>query len=313
MNSASSVIPEGLLPVIFSVKDSCLSAGEFDLFRQSNPLGFILFARNCENPAQLRTLTDALRDAVGRDCPILVDQEGGRVQRLKPPFWRRYPPMRYFGEMMDTDPEGALEALRFTILQMGEELRAAGITTNCAPVLDVLNAQTHEAIGDRAFSDNPQSVGRLGLSVCRNLLAMGITPVIKHLPGHGRADLDSHKNLPRVSAPLAALEETDFQPFSMIARSDIGKQVWGMAAHIVYEDIDPVHASSVSRVIIKDIIRDRLGFEGILLSDDLDMEALAHYGDVPARARAVLAAGCDVALYCGGDLAVMRQIAPALI
>lgn len=300
------------LPVIFSVEGSVLSAAERDFFRDSQPFGFILFARNCESPDQLRRLTDDLKESVGRDCPVLVDQEGGRVQRLKPPFWRAYPPMRYFGELAERNPERALADLRFTIMQMAEDLRAAGINTDCAPVLDVLAEDTHEVIGDRAFSCDPQIVGRLGLSVCRNFLAAGITPVIKHLPGHGRATADSHKALPRVSAPLSVLDDTDFEPFRIVAQSDIGEAVWGMAAHVVYEAIDPEHPSSVSPKVIGEIIRKHIGFKGLLLSDDLDMQALDRYGGPADRARAVLEAGCDIALYCAGDLAVMQEIAGVL-
>lgn len=298
--------------MIFSVEGSVLSAAERDFFRDSNPFGFILFARNFEAPDQARALTDALREAVGRDCPVLVDQEGGRVQRLKPPFWRAYPPMRRFGEAAESDPEKALADLRFTILQMAEELLAAGINANCAPVLDVLAEDTHEVIGDRAFSQSPQIAGRLGVSVCRTLLAAGITPIIKHLPGHGRANLDSHKALPRVCAPLSVMDETDFEAFRIVCQSDIGSSIWGMAAHVVYEGIDPDHPSSVSPKVIDEIIRGRIGFRGLLLSDDLDMQALDRYGGPAARARAVLDAGCDVALYCAGDLAVMQDIAGVL-
>lgn len=295
-------------PVIFSVEGRVLSTSERDFFRDARPFGFILFARNCETPEQVRRLTDDLKEAVGRDCPILIDQEGGRVQRLKPPFWRAYPPMRHFGEMAESDPEKALADLRFTILQMAEELLAAGVNADCAPVLDVLAADTHDVIGDRAFSCDPQIVGRLGVSVCRNFLAAGITPIIKHLPGHGRATLDSHKALPRVATPLSVLDAVDFEPFRIVAQSDIGGAVWGMAAHVVYEAIDPEHPSSVSSKVIGEIIRGRIGFGGLLLSDDLDMQALDRYGGPAARARAVLEAGCDVALYCAGDLAVMQEI-----
>jgi beta-N-acetylhexosaminidase len=179
-------------------------------------------------------------------------------------------------------------------------------------VLDVLTSITHDVIGDRAFSENPEIVARLGLSVCRTLLAAGVTPVIKHLPGHGRGSVDSHKDLPRVSEPHAELDQTDFAPFRSLAKSEIGPALWGMVAHIVYEAIDPDQPSSVSEVIIRDIIRKQIGFDGLLLSDDLDMEALGACGDAAERAKFCLAAGCDVALYCGGDLAVMQKIAKSV-
>lgn len=294
--------------VILSVAGCALSDEERSLFRDANPLGFILFARNCESVEQLKVLTGDLREAVGRDCPILIDQEGGRVQRLKPPVWRKYPPMKHFGDMAATDMDGALEELRFTILQMAEELVEVGVNVNCAPVLDVLTEVTHDAIGDRTFSDDPEIVGRLGVSVCRYLLAAGVTPVIKHLPGHGRGKVDSHKDLPCVSESLNRLDETDFKPIRTVSESDVVDQVWGMMAHVVYDQIDADYPASVSANIIEDVIRGQLGFDGFLVSDDLDMEALAAYGDVPARALASIEAGCDAALYCAGDFAVMEQI-----
>ena len=293
---------------ILSVAGCALLDEERSLFRDANPLGFILFARNCEDVEQLQALTGDLREAVGRHCPILIDQEGGRVQRLKPPVWRQYPPMKHFGDIAATDMDGALEALRFTILQMAEELSECGFNVNCAPVLDVLSEVTHEAIGDRAFSDDPEIVGRLGVSVCRYLLAAGVTPVVKHLPGHGRGKVDSHKDLPRISEKMNLLNETDFDPIRFVSKSDVADQVWGMMAHVVYEDIDPDHPASVSQKIIEEVIRGQIGFDGFLVSDDLDMDALAAYGDVPARALASVEAGCDAALYCAGDFAVMEQI-----
>ena len=307
---------ENASPVILSLEGSVLSDNERSFFSESRPLGFILFnkpgTRNIESPDQLRKLTDQLRECVGRTCPILIDQEGGRVQRLKPPLWRQYPPMRHFGELAETNQEAALEEMRFTILQLAEELIDGGINVTCAPVLDVLTSITHDVIGDRAFSEDPEIVARLGLSVCRTLLAAGITPVIKHLPGHGRGSVDSHKDLPRVSEPLAVLDQTDFAPFRSIAKSEIGSAVWGMAAHIVYESIDPDHPSSVSPKIIQEIIRKQIGFDGLLLSDDLDMEALGAYGDAADRAKLSLEAGCDIALYCGGNLEIMQKIAKSV-
>ena len=295
--------------VIFSLKGCAVSDEERSFFKDSNPFGFILFARNCQDPAQLQALTHDLRETLGRNCPILIDQEGGRVQRLKPPVWRQYPPMKSFGDKARGDMDGALEELRFTILQMAEELIEGGINVNCAPVLDVLSEATHDAIGDRAFSDDPEIVGRLGLSVCRHFLATGMVPVIKHMPGHGRGKVDSHKDLPCVSNSILELQKADFDPFRIVSESDVGASVWGMAAHIVYDQIDPNHPASVSSKIIEDIIRGEVGFDGFLVSDDLDMEALAGYGDVAARALASLEAGCDAALYCSGELSEMEKIA----
>ncbi|HBR69477.1 MAG TPA: beta-N-acetylhexosaminidase [Rhodospirillaceae bacterium] len=299
--------------VIFSLAGPALNEKERDFFRASSPLGFILFARNCVNPQQVRKLTDDLRDCVGWHCPILIDQEGGRVQRLKPPYWRQHEPMRVFGERAENgDFEGAVESLGFSTLQIAEELVAAGVDVNCAPVLDVLAPQTDEVIGDRAFSADPQLVAQLGLSVCRHYLAAGITPVIKHIPGHGRAAADSHKELPVVDAPLSAMMHTDFEPFRVVAGSEVGRAVWGMTAHVVYTAVDPDHPITVSKPGIEGIIRRSIGFDGFLLSDDLDMEALAGYGRVPERCGAVLESGCDAALYCAGKLEIMEKIAESV-
>jgi len=299
--------------VIFSLSGSVLTEKESDFFNKAQPFGFILFVRNCKNPAQVKKLTDDLRAAVGRDCPILIDQEGGRVQRLKPPHWRQYEPMQSYGEQAKAgDISATLETLRFVTLQMAEELSEAGINVNCAPVLDVSMPETDEVIGDRAFSDDPKIVARLGLSMCRHYLAAGITPIIKHIPGHGRAASDSHKALPKVDVPLSTLMQTDFAPFREIAASDVAHGVWAMTAHVVYSEIDPDHPVSVSKAAIDNIIRGSIGFDGLLLSDDLDMEALKAYGDVPERCLATLEAGCDVALYCAGKLEIMEKIAESV-
>lgn len=303
------MLPNNTKAVIYSCEGCALSDEERGFFADAAPLGFILFGRNCETPEQVRALTDSMRDAVGWDCPVLIDQEGGRVQRLKPPIWRGYPSMRSFGARASVDLDGALADLRFTILQLSQELREVGVSVNCAPVLDVLTAATHDAIGDRAFSEDPQIVSRLGLSVCRYFIDAGITPIIKHIPGHGRATMDSHKDLPHVDVPRSDLIASDFQPFKDIASSDVGQHVWAMVAHIVYDQIDPDLPSSASPSVIKDVIRGDIGFDGLLVSDDLDMDALAGLGDVAGRSLAVLDAGCDVALYCSGKLEDMQNIA----
>ncbi|MCC7304877.1 MAG: beta-N-acetylhexosaminidase [Alphaproteobacteria bacterium] len=300
------------LAAIFSLSGPVLTDREKSFFKDSNPFGFILFGRNCKDPAQIKKLNAELKELMGRDCPILIDQEGGRVQRLKPPLWRAYPPMRQFGEMAESDMDHALDALRFTILQIAEELKDAGFNVNCAPVLDVLTPETHEAIGDRAFSSDPAIVSRLGLSVCRNLLAAGITPVIKHIPGHGRAKLDSHHALPVLDVRREDLEKSDFRPFKEIAASDVAPAVWGMAAHIVFKGIDNDRPATISAPVIQDIIRSHMGFEGLLLTDDLDMKALDAFGDPARRAELALEAGCDVALYCSGNLKDMEKIAESV-
>ncbi len=297
--------------IILSVEGLALNEAEAALFRAVNPYGFILFGRNCQNPQQVRMLTDDLRKIVGRDCPILIDQEGGRVQRLKPPVWRGFPAAQTFGKQALDNLDESLETIRFVTLQMAQELKECGVNVNCAPVLDVLRNETHDVIGDRAYSDDPDLVARLGLSVCRHYIAAGITPIIKHIPGHGRALSDSHKSLPVVSASREDLQG-DFSPFKAIAQSNCGGQVWAMASHVIYSAIDGLCPASVSSVVINDIIRGEIGFDGVLISDDLDMDALAGYGNVAQRASATLAAGADLALYCSGKMPDMQKIAESV-
>jgi beta-N-acetylhexosaminidase len=232
---------------------------------------------------------------------------------LKPPRWRQYPPMKTFGDQIGEEGEAqALDSLRFMVMQMAEELKDCGVSVDCAPVLDVLFPETHDVIGDRAFSDDPAVVARLGLSVCRTFLAAGITPVIKHLPGHGRATADSHKDLPVVTTTLEELEKTDFLPFRSVCADPCAQGVWGMMAHVVYSAIDPQLPASVSPRVIADIVRGSIGFDGFLLGDDLDMEALAGLGPIEARVQATLEAGCDAALYCAGKLDAMEKIAESV-
>lgn len=290
------------LACIFSLQGLDITAEERALFLDSNPLGFILFKRNIDNPAQLCTLTQNLRALFPRDIPILIDQEGGRVQRMRPPHWPEYPPMRALAE----DPA----KLRDTIEAIAKDLGEVGIDVNCTPVLDVLTPETDNAIGDRAFSDDPRGAAACGAIVCETLLSYGITPVIKHLPGQGRAACDSHKDLPRVDADASALE-ADFYPFQTLCDKPYSDRIWGMVAHVVFESIDPDYPSSASSSVI-DVIRDQIGFDGLLLCDDLDMEALSVLGDIPQRALAVLEAGCDVALYCHGNFDMMTRLADTL-
>lgn len=289
--------------VVFGCAGRELSDAERAFFRESDPVGFILFARNVDTPAQVRSLVRDLRAAVGRaDAPVLIDQEGGRVQRLRPPHWRNRPPMRAFGELARTDPDGAVAAARLVARLIAAELADLGIDVDCAPVLDLPAPDGHEIIGDRAFSDDPDIIAALGRAVCEGLAEGGVMPMIKHLPGHGRATADSHLELPRVGASLETLRATDFRPFRALRDAPSA-----MTAHIVYEAIDPVRPCSASPTVISDIIRGELGFEGLLLSDDLCMKALS--GAIPERAVAVLEAGCDLALHCDGNLADMEAIA----
>ena len=273
-----------------------LSGAERALFASANPLGFILFKRNIETPQQISALTAALRESVGHDCPILIDQEGGRVQRMGPPHWPAYPCAQ------ECDDVPAVAAA------IAADLAAVGIDVNCIPVLDILFPETHQAIGNRAYGDSAQSVYGRGRQAIEAHLAAGITPVMKHIPGQGRATLDSHYDLPVVAASLDELRAVDFKPFVHMAAAPFADQLWGMVSHIVYSAIDGDHPASVSAKVI-DLIRKELHFDGLLLSDDVSMGALARYGAPEDRCKAMLEAGCDIALYCAGKLDEMEKIA----
>jgi beta-N-acetylhexosaminidase len=292
---------------VFGCAGPELSRDERDFFRSVDPLGFILFRRNCRDPDQVRALVAEMRAAVGRpDAPVLIDQEGGRVARLRPPSWPAHPPMRLIGDLAAGDPEAAAEAAWINARLLAHLLHGLGITVNCAPVCDVPVEGAHDVIGDRAFGTDPEQVAGLARVSCLGMLDGGVLPVIKHLPGHGRAFSDSHRELPNVDAPLDALAATDFVPFEVLADMPLG-----MVAHVVYQAIDPDRPSSVSPAVIGTVVRGRLGFDGLLLSDDLSMEALS--GSMEERARAVLAAGCDVVLHCNGDMTEMTGVARALV
>ena len=289
--------------VIFGCAGTSLTEAERILFTECNPLGFILFARNVATPEQVRSLVADLRACVRRpDAPVLIDQEGGRVARLKPPHWRAAPPAGAIGAIADRDLEMAREAAWLNARLIGEELRALGINVDCAPVADVPVLGAHDVIGDRAYSKDPDRVGGLARATALGFLDAGILPVIKHMPGHGRACADSHAELPVVETPRADLAETDFKPFRALA-----DMPWAMTAHVLYTDIDPARPATTSPIVIRDIIRDEIGFAGFLVSDDLSMSALK--GPVAARAQAALAAGCDAGLHCNGNLEEMQQIA----
>ncbi|MFN3701108.1 MAG: beta-N-acetylhexosaminidase [Alphaproteobacteria bacterium] len=299
--------------IIYGLSGLTLTPDERSFFTECNPYGFILFKRNCDTPEQIRALTNALRDLLGRDCPILIDQEGGRVQRMNAPNWRAYPPARLFGEMAEQQTlDKALTDLRFNTLQMIEDLQACGITVNCTPVADILIPEAHDVIGDRAFSEDPAITARLALSVCRHYVQCAMNPIMKHIPGHGRALADSHLELPVVDTPQDVLERTDFVPFREIARSDVGHAVWAMTAHVIYSALDKAYPATISPHIIGEIIRKSMGFEGVLVSDDLDMKALSRYGSPADMALASLEAGCDLALHCSGNLQDMLKIAEKL-
>lgn len=287
---------------IFGCAGLSLSEDERRFFAEADPFGFILFARNVETPEQVRALTASLRESIGRpDAPVLIDQEGGRVRRLRPPHWRDAPAMRPFGDLYGRDAEAGRRALELNIALMSAELLSLGVDADCAPVLDVPVAGAHDIIGDRAFSRDPQVVGELGRVVNDAFLANGVHPVIKHIPGHGRATADSHQDLPVVDAPLAELEATDFAPFRMVRDAP-----FAMTAHIVYTAIDATRPATTSPVVVQEIIRQGIGFDGLLMTDDLSMKALK--GPFAERARESLAAGCDLVLHCNGDMAEMRAV-----
>lgn len=291
--------------VIFGLAALELSGEEAAFFKEADPLGFILFSRNCETPEQVRALVHALRAITGRaDTPILIDQEGGRVQRLKPPHWRAAPPMQRFGDLARHDERAAIAAAWLNARLIADELVALGISHDCAPVLDVPSPDADPIIGDRAFAADPELVALLGQATCSGLMAGGITPIIKHIPGHGRATADSHVALPVVSASREELQAHDFPPFAALVRMP-----WAMTAHLVYTAFDPMAPATTSPIVLHQLIRQGIGFQGILISDDLCMSALK--GSPGERTRAALAAGCDLVLHCNGLLAEMRDVAEA--
>jgi len=291
---------------IYGCAGLTLSAAEESFFSAANPFGFILFARNCESPDQVRDLVAAMRASVGRpDAPVLIDQEGGRVARLKPPHWRAAPPASFFGRLATHDRERAHEALRINTQLIAAELTDLGIDVDCVPLLDLQFPWAHDVIGDRSFGGDPELVADLGRVVCETMLAAGVMPIVKHIPGHGRARVDSHKELPVVDTGAAELEATDFKPFKMLADAP-----WAMTAHVVYSALDAARPATTSPSLISGVIRGQIGFDGLLLSDDLSMEALK--GSLGDRATDSLGAGCDVALHCNGKPEEMEQVAAAI-
>jgi beta-N-acetylhexosaminidase len=279
-----------------------LSRAERRFFAEQDPLGFILFARNCETPEQVRALVDQLRDAVGRaDAPILIDQEGGRVQRLQPPTWRQAPAPARFAELAERDPEAAREAAQLNARLLAHEVGELGITVDCLPCLDIRVPGASAVIGDRAFGADPARIAALGKAVVDGLLMGGVLPVIKHIPGHGRALVDSHHELPRVDADLATLRASDFPPFA-----ELVGEYWAMTAHVIYDAIDPQRPATLSPTVIQQTIRAEIGFDGALISDDLSMKALT--GGFARRAADALAAGCDLVLHCNGDAEEMAAV-----
>jgi beta-N-acetylhexosaminidase len=299
----------GIGATILGCLGPTLSSEETAFFRAANPWGFILFGRNVEDPAQLRRLTASLRNAVGRDAPIFIDQEGGRVQRLRAPHWSEWlPPLDMVNITMEQAAAGgelaaACRAMELRYRIIAAELRGVGIDGNCAPCLDVASSSTHPFLHNRCFSEDPAVVAQLGRAAATGHLAGGVLPVMKHIPGHGRANLDSHKDLPHVNASKADLTAHDFLPFQALNDLPLA-----MTAHVIYTAIDPDRPATTSPKMIQ-VVRDEIGFDGLLMSDDLSMNALsAGLGD---RAAATIAAGVDVALHCNGDPLEMEAVVAA--
>ncbi len=291
--------------VIFGLEGTALTKRERDFFKSSNPFGYILFARNIRDVNQVKALTDSLRDISGRDdLPILIDQEGGRVQRLRGPHFREAPAAGMIAALARRDQAAAARAAYLHALGIGVQLRELGVTVDCAPCLDLRFDGASEVIGDRSFGNDPDLVGRLGQSAIEGFRHAGVMAVIKHLPGHGRAMVDSHHGLPVIDTDLEILTRTDFKPFTACRDS-----TWGMTAHLVLTAIDPDRPITQSPTGIRDIIRGRIGFRGPLMTDDLSMNALT--GEMAYRAEKALAAGCDLILHCNGKLEEMAGVAEA--
>jgi beta-N-acetylhexosaminidase len=290
--------------VLFGCAGPRLGAGERRFFAESDPAGFILFRRNCEDPAQLSALVAALRESVGRAAPVMIDQEGGRVQRLRPPHWPSLPAAGRIGAI--ADDAAAEAAARAQGMVLGTIAGDAGIDVVAAPVLDLdWPGADRTVVGDRSFGAAPARVARLGRALAEGLMASGALPVMKHMPGHGRSRVDSHAALPVIDAAPAELEATDFAPFRLLADLPAG-----MTGHLVFTAIDSARPATLSPTVIGQVIRGSIGFRGLLFSDDLSMGALS--GPIEGRAAASLAAGCDIALHCNGKLREMRRIADAV-
>jgi beta-N-acetylhexosaminidase len=287
---------------ILGCQGPALSAEEAAFFRDVKPWGFILFARNVETPDQVRKLVDTLRATLGReDAPVLIDQEGGRVQRLKPPHWPVYPPGRAYGQIPGNDPLLKREITRLGARLIAHDLASLGINVDCVPVLDVPDPHGHEIIGDRAYGETPEEVAYLGRAAAEGLIAGGVLPIIKHIPGHGRAKADSHLELPVVDASFEDLDARDFAPFRALSDMPMA-----MTAHVIYSAIDPKRPATTSKKAMRKVIRGAIGYDGLVMSDDLSMKALS--GDFKARSEDAIAAGCDVVLHCNGDMAEMKPV-----
>jgi beta-N-acetylhexosaminidase len=288
---------------ITGVAGSELSAAEREFIRTERPWGFILFKRNIDTPAQVTHLVRELRDAVGNpEAPVLIDQEGGRVQRLGPPNWPVYPAGAVFSALYDIDPKLGLEAGRLSARLIADDLIRLGITVDCLPLADVPVDGADAVIGNRAYGTEPAKVAAIARAVTEGLQQGGVLPVLKHIPGHGRATADTHFKLPEVVTVEKELERTDFAAFQPLADLPMA-----MTAHVVFSALDPAHPATTSATIIRQVIRGVIGFQGLLMSDDVSMNALA--GSIAERTRAIIAAGCDMVLHCNGKLEEMRDVA----
>lgn len=297
-----------MIPAIFGLSGPQLTTEERAFFREADPAGYILFGRNCVDARQLRALTDDLRSIHGRERLLVsIDQEGGRVARLRPPHWAGYPPGQAFDTLYEIAPASAIEAARANAHAMALELSAMGVTVDYHPPLDLRVPGAHDVIGDRSLGSDPMQVAALGRAILEGLAAGGVTGCIKHMPGHGRTDVDTHKAMPTVTAPAEELE-ADLAPFRTLNQALIG-----MTGHLLFTAWDAENPATLSPTIIRDIIRGRIGFDGLLLTDDIDMEALG--GSIPERAARAHAAGCDIVLNCWAkmdDMAGICNVLPAM-
>jgi len=290
---------------ITGVAGSALSDEERDFLREAQPWGLIVFTRNIATADQLRRLIGDCRAALGRDAPALIDQEGGRVQRLGPPHWPQYPPGAAYGALYDRSRDRGLAAARLGGRLIASDLAALGIDVDCLPLGDIPVPDADPIIGDRAYGTTPDKVAAIAAAIAAGLAEGGVLPVLKHIPGHGRAPADSHKRLPVVATGRATLEATDFAAFRALSALAMG-----MTAHVVFSALDPVAPATTSARIVGDVIRGSIGFQGLLMSDDVSMGALS--GTIAGRASAAIAAGCDMILHCNGELAEMREVAAAV-
>jgi len=287
---------------ITGISGSALTGEERAFLRDAEPWGFILFRRNVQSPEALRALVEDVRMTLGRAAPVLIDQEGGRVQRLGPPRWPVYPPGAAYGTIYDRDRDAGLAAARLGARLIAADLAALGIDVDCLPLADVPAAGADPVVGDRAYGNDPGKVAAIAGAIAAGLADGGVLPVLKHIPGHGRATADSHQKLPVVGASRADLEATDFAAFRPLVALPMA-----MTAHVVFTAIDPVAPATISATIVRDVIRGSIGYQGLLMTDDISMRALS--GTVGERTRAAIAAGCDAVLHCNGEMPEMRAVA----